>query len=120
MNIGNSDSFDCGTRANSQSVFMRISVLFLSALFAVTFCTAAKAATTNIKVDQVGYLPDAPKIALVDSTGTGSSSATSFALKRTSDNAVVLEGKLSSAVHDTNSGDQVQSADFSAFRKSGH
>jgi len=97
---------------------MRISMFFL-VLLTASSCAAAETATTNIKVDQAGYLADAPKIALVDSTGTKSSPAPKFAIKRTSDNAVVYQGKLSAAVHDSNSGDQVRSADFSVFHKSG-
>lgn len=77
---------------------------------------AAQPAATNIKVDQVGYLPNAPKIALVSAPG---SNPQKFSVKRTSDNSIALEGKLSSAVHDANSGDDVQTADFSALHEAG-
>ena len=98
---------------------MQILVLFFLVLLCPSLVWLQKTAATNIKVDQVGYLPSAPKIALIDATATGSSPAQNFALKRSSDDAVVFQGKLSAPGHDSNSGDQVQAADFSAVRKSG-
>jgi endoglucanase len=119
MDMDYSNSLQRVVGANLRGVFMRISVPFFIVLLAASLGVAAETATTNIKVDQVGYFPNAPKIALIDSTGTGSSPAQNFALKRTSDNAVVFQGKLSAVVHDSKSGDHIQAADFSAFRKSG-
>ena len=115
MNKENSDSFDRGMGFSSQGVFIQISILFLLALWAASGHAAAETATTHIKVDQVGYLPTAPKIAAVAASGA----AQSFTVKRTDDSAVVFQGKLSPAVHDPNSGDQVQAANFSAFRQAG-
>jgi endoglucanase len=66
-----------------------------------------------IKVDQVGYPVDGPKVALVDAP------AETFVLKRSSDGAVVFHGKLASAELDSDTGDKVQSADFSSFRQPG-
>jgi endoglucanase len=66
-----------------------------------------------IKVDQVGYPLNGPKVALV------SSPATTFEIRRTSDNQVVFQGKLGTAVFDPNTGDQVQAADFSRLRQAG-
>ena len=66
-----------------------------------------------IKVDQVGYPPQGPKIAFV------SVPAQSFQVRRSSDNAVAFEGKLTAAQADTNSGDKVETADFSALRAAG-
>jgi len=71
------------------------------------------AAQLTIKVDQVGYPLDAPKVALV------SVPANSFKLQRSGDNQVVFEGKLGPAAADKDSGDQVQAADFSAFHQAG-
>lgn len=79
-------------------------------------CRAADAASTTIKLDQVGYLPNAPKVALVASSN---SSVQTYALRRTSDNQVVFQGKLGAAAHDANTGDDVRAADFSSFRKPG-
>jgi endoglucanase len=66
-----------------------------------------------IKVDQVGYPSDGPKVALVDAT------AKAFVLKRSSDGVVVFHGRLAPAELDSNSGDKVQVADFSSFRQAG-
>jgi endoglucanase len=74
---------------------------------------AAETAQLAIKVDQVGYPLDGPKVALV------STPAATFELRRSSDNAVVFQGKLGPAEADPNSGDRVQAADFSALRKAG-
>jgi hypothetical protein len=60
--------------------------------FVVLFCgLTAVAATSDIKVDQVGYLPDAPKIAFVVADGK----PTQFLVRRKQDNSVVFRGKLS-------------------------
>jgi endoglucanase len=78
---------------------------------------AAQTATTNIKVDQVGYLPAATKIAFVSAPG---SNPQSFSIKRTGDNSIAFQGKLQAAAHDPNTGDDVQAADFSGLREPGH
>lgn len=71
------------------------------------------APTTDIKVDQVGYLPSAPKVVMVAAaTGT-------FVVRRVGDAEVVFRGKLSAPAADANSGDRVQTADFSALKKEG-
>lgn len=85
-------------------------------LFLPAGVQVAAAQTANIKVDQVGYLPGAAKLALVSAKGWNPQK---FSVKRTSDNSVVFEGTLSSAVHDPNSGDDVQGADFSGLRQTG-
>jgi endoglucanase len=93
------------------------SVAFLSLfLIATPVFSNAQNVTTRIKVDQVGYLPRAPKIALFASAGVP---AQTFSLKRSSDNAVAFQGKLSAPVHDPNTGDYIQAADFSAFTRAG-
>lgn len=70
---------------------------------------------TDIKVDQAGYLPAAQKVAIV----VAKAPAASFAVKRTSDGKVVFQGKLGAANLDVDSGDQVQTADFTKVRKPG-
>ena len=90
---------------------------FLLFLGSVAQVAAAQTASINIKVDQVGYLPDAPKVAFIAGVG---SPARSFSIKRTQDNSVAFEGKLSTAAHDANTGDDVQAADFSGLREPGH
>src|SRR6266568_9539537 len=59
-----------------------------------------------IKVDQVGYLPNAAKIALVTTHGDG------FVVRRASDGSKAMEGKLGAAVFDHDTGDTVAAADF--------
>ncbi len=88
-------------------------VLAAFALFAAIAFAASP--TTDIKVDQVGYLPSAPKIALV----AAATPAIDFTVRRSSDDSVVLQGKLSPPAADADSGDHVQAADFSSLRDPG-
>jgi len=74
---------------------------------------AAEAAQLSIKMDQVGYPLDGPKVALV------SAPAERFEVRRAADNAVVFSGKLGSVEFDELTGDRVQAADFSALRQAG-
>jgi endoglucanase len=48
-----------------------------------------------------------------------SAPAQTFQVKRAVDNVVMLQGKLSARVTDANSGDQIETADFSSLRASG-
>ena len=75
----------------------------------------AAAPTSDIKVDQAGYLNGAPKVALVVSDKAGAE----FTVRRAADGSVAATGKLSSAAPDTDSGDQVRAADFSGLTASG-
>ncbi|MDR3702016.1 MAG: glycoside hydrolase family 9 protein [Candidatus Sulfopaludibacter sp.] len=75
----------------------------------------AAAPTTDIKVDQVGYLNNTPKVALVSSK----TAAADFAVRTVKDGAVAFRGKLGAPVDDPDSGDRVQAADFSRFTRSG-
>lgn len=68
---------------------------------------------TAIKVDQVGYPLDGPKVALV------SAPAQTFEVRRSADGQVVFQGKLTAPALDANSGDTVQAADFSRLHKAG-
>src|SRR5581483_8191420 len=74
----------------------------------------AAEATPAIKVDQVGYVTSAPKIAFV-----ASETATRFTLNQSKDGKVVFPGTLSASSDDLDSGDQLRTADFSGFTKSG-
>jgi endoglucanase len=86
-----------------------IAFLFLAAtLFAAN-------PTVEIKVDQVGYLPNATKIALVVSKNP----ATEFTLAQSKDGKAVSKGTLSAPRDDFDSGDRVQIADFSKWIKPG-
>jgi endoglucanase len=73
----------------------------------------AETGSVQIKVDQVGYLPDATKVAVVTAAGT------TFEVKRASDNVAVLKGTLGPASLDADTGDSVQIADFTKLREAG-
>jgi endoglucanase len=77
---------------------------------------ASRAAISEgVKVDQVGYLPARPKLAMVtDARATGA-----FSLRRTRDGAEVAGGALGPALADPDTGDTVRLADFSALSESG-
>ena len=89
--------------------------IFFLWLFTSTLAVAAggEAPSVSIKVDQVGYPTSALKLAMV------SAPAETFAVKRASDNATVWQGKLSVRAADANSGDQVETADFSSVQQAG-
>ncbi len=94
---------------------LSISVILLSIVFlamAQSAC-ASEEGSLQIKVDQVGYLPGAPKLAVV------TASAKTFEVKRASDNATIFKGKLSAPTLDADTGDSVQLADFSKLRVPG-
>lgn len=89
---------------------MKSLVLLLTSLWPI-----ATPPTTEIKVDQVGYLSGAPKIAFVVSA----TAADKFIVRRKSDGSLAFEGKLSTPVDDPDSGDRVQAADFTKLNVSG-
>src|ERR1700722_7058073 len=70
---------------------------------------------SRIKLDQAGYLPNAPKVAVI----AGAEAAADFTVRQASDATVAFRGKLSEPATDSNSGDRVQIADFSAVRQEG-
>jgi len=74
---------------------------------------AAEEGSVQIKVDQVGYLPGAPKLAVVTAT------AHTFEVKRSSDNATVFQGTLGPPNLDADTGDSVQFADFTKLHDAG-
>jgi endoglucanase len=103
---------------------MRLSVFLLLAAFAAQISDRPAAGQAGappaapaiaIKVDQVGYLTGAPKVALV----AAESPASDFTVRRAAGGAVVFRGKLSAQAADADTGDKVQAADFSAFKTGG-
>jgi endoglucanase len=103
---------------------MRLSIFLLLAAFAAQISDRPAAGqaggppaapTVAIKVDQVGYLTGAPKVALV----TAESPASDFTVRRAAGGAVVLRGKLSEQAADADTGDKVQAADFSTVKTDG-
>jgi endoglucanase len=68
-----------------------------------------------IKLDQAGYLPEAPKVALVVADG----SANSFTIVKQADGVIAFRGMLGGPIADPDSGDRVRVADFSSVRTPG-
>ena len=89
----------------------------MRAILVIIICVVGVAAapTTDIKVDQVGYLPQARKLAFVVTNQTVSE----FLLRKADDSSIVFRGRLSAARGDVDSGDQIQLADFSQFKTEG-
>jgi endoglucanase len=83
----------------------------------VLICTHVRASspTTDIKVDQVGYLPGARKVALVVSQSV----AKDFTIRRAGDGSVAYRGTLAPPVSDADTGDRVQAADFTRLAVQG-
>lgn len=85
------------------------------AIFLISVRAFAAAPTAEIKVDQVGYLPHSPKLAMVVS----STLAKEFSVHRAGNDAVAFRGKLAEPVRDPDSGDLIQEADFTKLEKPG-
>ena len=83
--------------------------------FVMCCCAVAATPTTEIKVDQAGYPASAPKVAMVASK----TQAGDFTVRRAVDGSVAFQGKLAAPVADTDSGDRIQTADFSKLAVSG-
>ena len=73
-----------------------------------------QAQTGAIRINQVGYYPDANKIAVVVFTN-----ATTFEVINTLDSTVEFSGNLSAKMYWRDSGDSIKRADFSALTKEG-
>jgi len=104
---------DFSIDASSRRTFKNLArLLFLLIIFPAV-AAGQKNDSLSIKLDQVGYPIDAPKIALV------SVPASTFQVKRSAEGVAVFKGTLSAGALDANSGDQVQVADFSGLRTPG-
>ena len=75
---------------------------------------AAEAADPGLHVDQVGYLTGHEKVAMVTAKGEKT-----FSLVDARTGKVVYEGKLSAPAKDAMSEENLQRADFTAFKKPG-
>ena len=73
----------------------------------------AEIGSVQIKVDQVGYLPDGEKLAVV------TTAAKTFEVRRASDNVAVFSDALGPASADADTGDSVQIADFTKLSEPG-
>jgi endoglucanase len=96
-------------------------LLATSPLLALAACGSSEAPAPEtgdgrerIRLDQVGYLPDETKVALV----AGPTGASDFVVRATS-GTQVLAGTLEPARTDPDSGDTVRAADFSALTREG-
>ena len=108
-----SSLFLCSKGVQSRRKLLE-SVLLACFLFSpAALAHGAETAQLAIKVDQVGYPLNSPKVALV------SAPATAFEVRRSSDDVVVFKGKLTAAKADPDTGDKVQAADFSALKQAG-
>ncbi|MEV5971526.1 glycoside hydrolase family 9 protein [Streptomyces sp. NPDC051921] len=87
----------------------------LMAAPAAVGATVPAAATTAVRVNQVGYLPDGPKRATVVTTATG---ALSWQL-RNATGTVVAAGSTVPYGADAPSGQSLHVADFSSYRSAG-
>jgi len=74
---------------------------------------AASARANGIYLNQIGFLPESPKVATV------SVRANSFLVRSSKDNSVVFRSTLSAQRLDAASGDTVRFADFSSVRTTG-
>ncbi|MGQ9918565.1 MAG: glycoside hydrolase family 9 protein [Bryobacteraceae bacterium] len=88
----------------------------LPALLPAALAIAAEPPTPAIRLDQVGYPPGAPKIALVAEAG---GEPREFTVRDASTNRAVFRGKLSPPAADADSGDTLRNADFSRLRSPG-
>jgi endoglucanase len=107
------------------SVFLRVNALlnskktkkfflfFLSLLFALA--SFSQFVTDRIKVNQLGYYTNAPKVAVV----TGSTDAQTFYITSTNIRDTLFTGKLSEEKQSTNSSTKTRIADFSSFQTNG-
>jgi len=93
---------------------MKHTIILWICLTTITVACAA-GPTTDIRLDQVGYLPGMPKLAMVVAKAT----ASDFSVRRASDGAVVFPGRLTAPLEDPDSGDRVQVADFTKFTRTG-
>jgi len=90
-----------------------IFILWILSIATATDARAVEGRSVQIKLDQVGYLTESPKLAIV------TAQANTFEVKRSSDDETVFKGELSSASPDADTGDSVQIADFSKLKETG-
>ncbi len=100
----------------------RTAAMIWCLVFAATIACAGQGSEAEpsrvnsaLKVDQVGYLADAPKIALLASAEP----AANFVLRRADSGEEIFRGNVGPPADDPDSGDRVQAADFSSVTKPG-
>jgi len=75
--------------------------------------------TTAIKVDQAGYLPGAPKLAMVVVGSKDLPHPQTFSVRRARDRSVAFQGQLTAPMPGADSGDDVETADFTKLTATG-
>lgn len=91
----------------------KFSKLFILGILLI-FSSVVTAQTGAIRINQLGYYPDANKVALVVFTN-----ATTFEVINTLDSTVAFTGNLSAKMYWKDSGDTIKRADFSALKTEG-
>ncbi|MBU2703844.1 endoglucanase [Sporomusaceae bacterium BoRhaA] len=99
---------------NKMLGFGIVVLLVLCTAFPV-FANAVNATDAKIHVDQVGYLPEYPKVAIV----VAANNTDEFKVINTDTNEIVYKGILSVPRKDISSGDTVRKADFSTVTTPG-
>jgi len=85
----------------------------LAAVLLLTLAQAAENGSLLIRLNTVGYLPDAPKQATIAAPGT------TFTVVRLADNSTVLTGKVTAPVLNHDTQEPLGAADFSAVTQPG-
>ncbi|MEO1652277.1 MAG: glycoside hydrolase family 9 protein [Bacteroidota bacterium] len=102
------------------TIFLFRRILSLSLLFSVLSCGGERIKTDQqvsdaIRINQLGYFPDAPKKAVL----TESTSAKGFMILKADDQEIVYEGVLSEEFDWKKAGEKVKIADFTPFDQKG-
>src|SRR3954447_8401285 len=107
------------------AVFLRVGELtrfskakmpfFVLSSFLFCFSSYSQTVSDRIKVNQLGYYTNAPKIAVI----TGSTDAQTFYVTSTNIRDTLFTGKLSEEKQSTNSSTKTKIADFSSLQKKG-
>ncbi|MGA8030042.1 MAG: glycoside hydrolase family 9 protein [Bryobacteraceae bacterium] len=97
---------------------LRLWTLLVSFCLA-NLCIGAVIPSVAIKVNQAGYLPGGPKLAMVVRPAEANSMDTAFLVRRAIDNSIVFRGKLQPSTFDPDSGDYVETADFTKLSTTG-
>ena len=103
------------SRPRPCSLIVAASRLVSPAVATLLLATAARGADSDIRLNTVGYLPDAPKAASVVGTGA----ATAFRVVRDADGQEVLSGKAAAPVRNADTGELLTTVDFSGLRDGG-
>jgi endoglucanase len=87
---------------------------YLLIIFSVFFCFSEISAQGEIKLNQIGFYPDSPKMAIIPGQVTGN-----FHLVDTATNQIVYTNQISEPQYWHYSGEHVSQADFSEFQRPG-